>query len=151
MRNKQTLDNFEEFSAFEYAKRLAQWEYDVSSFDGDGLEDEQRKIKDYMASTALRWKFTLQIILAAMDDAYLPVGSIRKKLGASRAAVDTMINECEDAKWIKVKRNKQNHRSVKATELTVKSWINYSRWCSKQSLKLDLSFYGMFINRVHSK
>ena len=151
MRNKNTLDDFKEFTAFEYAKRLALWEDAVSSFDGDGLEDEQRKVINYMASTFLRWRFTILAILATMEGAYIPVGSVRKKLGASRAAVDTILNECEDAKWLKVKRNKQNYRSIKATEITVKSWINYSRWCSGQSKELDLSFYGLLLNRVHSK
>ena len=150
MENKKTLKGFRDYSSFEYSKRLARWEYEVSTFNGDGLEDEQHKIMKYIMSTNLRWRFSLTAILTAMDGVYLQLACIRKELGASRAAIDTMVNELEEAGWLLVKRDKKNHRSVQASELTVKTWIKYCRWASLKSAKHDLSFHGLLVNRVHS-
>lgn len=121
-----------------YARKTAEFELEV----GDGERfircTKQKEIQAYGMSTVLRSRFTKMAVLAAFNDDYLPVSTIRKRLGASRAALDVMINECEDAGWIRVKRNKQKHRHIQATEILVENWMTYVAHVKSMSDKYKL-------------
>jgi len=108
-----------------YARNMAEYELEVG--DGDRFIDcaKEKEIQVYGMSTVLRGRFLKMAIVAAFNDDYVTVTKVRQRLGASRAALDVMINECEDAGWIRVKRNKQNYRSIQAAEILVENWIAY--------------------------
>ena len=111
MKTKKEIKSFESYLQFEYAKRLAKWEIEVSIYDFEKFyvtNKDQAEIIYYMLSTNLRWAFMLHAIIAGMDSTFVTATATRKKLGASRAAVDAMIKECEEAEWITVMRNKNN-------------------------------------------
>lgn len=108
-----------------YARKCAEYELEVG--DGERFIDcsKEKEIQAYAMSTVLRGRFLKMAIVAAFKDDYVPVTKVRQRLGASRAALDVMINECEDAGWIRVRRNKQNYRSIQATEILLKNWMDY--------------------------
>jgi hypothetical protein len=40
--------------------------------------------------------------------------------------MDVMVKECEEAKWISVKRNKQGHRRIQGTDIIVTCMLQYT-------------------------
>ena len=108
-----------------YARKTAEYELEVG--DGERFIEcaKLKEIQAYGMSTVFRGRFMKMTIVAALRDDYVAVSTVRKRLGASRAALDVMVNECEEAGWIRVKRNKQNYRRIQATEILVENWMDY--------------------------
>ena len=73
----------------------------------------------------------MRMIVAKMDDAYEQAGVTLQQLGCSRAALDTMITECKDAKWLNVRKNKQGYRSLQATDIVVECWLGYADYVTR--------------------
>lgn len=124
----------------EYARRLAMYELEVYGTDRDKYMDAtQAKIRRYCMSTKNKRRFIMTACLAALNSEYHWVVNTRKEIGVSRAAIDTMVNDCEAANWIRVKRNKQNYRSIQATEVTLETWFNYADFVKSVSKKTGLA------------
>ena len=154
MKSKKKLNDFAGDLQFEYAKRLAKWEIEVSVFDcwkSYITDKDQIEIIHYMLSTNLRWTFMLHTIVAAMDSTFVTVTDTRKKLGASRAAIDTMVNECEEAGWINVKRDKKNYRHIQATEISIQTWVRFAQMNSDLSNDLRLSQIGNVLQEIRTE
>ena len=64
----------------------------------------KRRIKEYSLSSQNRRKFLMYCIRAQLENDYLLVTDLIKLIGISRAGAETMIKECEEANWIKIKR-----------------------------------------------
>lgn len=155
MKTKKTvLNEFAGDLQFEYAKRLAKWEIEVSIYDfGKSYitDKDQIEIIHYMLSTNLRWAFMLHAIIAGMDSTFVTVSDTRKKLGASRAAVDAMIKECQEAGWITVMRNKNNYRHVQATEISIQTWVKFAQMNSDLSCDLRLAVISNVLQEIRTE
>ena len=88
----------------------------------------KRKIKEYSLSSQNRRKFLMYCIRARLENDYLLVTELIKLIGISRAGAETMIKECEEAKWIVVKRFNKNRRSIQASDITVETYQDYCNW-----------------------
>ena len=71
----------------------------------------KRRIKEYSLSSQNRRKF-LMCIRAQLESDYLLVSDLIKLIGISRAGAETMIKECEEAHWIKIKRGNGNQQNT---------------------------------------
>ena len=154
MKSKKEIKDFAGVLQFEYAKRLAKWEIEVSVYDYEQFyitNKDQLEIIHYMLSTNLRWAFMLHAIIAGMDSTFVTASDTRKKLGASRAAVDAMIKECQEAGWITVVRNKNNYRHIQATELSIQMWVRFSQMNSDLSYDLRLSAISNVLQEIRSE
>ena len=154
MKTKKELNVFAGDLQFEYAKRLAKWEIEVSVYDYEQIyitNKDQIEIIHYMLSTNLRWAFMLHAIIAGMDSTFVTATATRKKLGASRAAVDAMIKECEEAEWITVMRNKNNYRHIQATELSIQMWVRFAQMNSDISNDLRLSVISNVLQEIRTE
>ena len=154
MKTKRELKDFAGDLQFEYAKRLAKWEIEVSVYDFGNFyitNKDQIEIIHYMLSTNLRWTFMLHTIVAAMDSTFVTVTDTRKKLGASRAAIDTMVNECVEAEWITVKRDKKNYRHIQATEISIQTWVQFAQMNSDLSDELRLSVISNVLQEIRTE
>ena len=58
-------------------------------------------------------------IRAQLENDYLLVSDLIKLIGISRAGAETMIKECEEAYWIKIKRGNGSQREIQADDITV--------------------------------
>ena len=154
MKTKKEIKSFESYLQFEYAKRLAKWEIEVSIYDFEKFyvtNKDQAEIIYYMLSTNLRWAFMLHTIIAKMDSTFVTVSDTRKKLGASRAAVDAMIKECQEAGWITVMRNKNNYRHIQATELSIQTWVQFAQMNSDLSCDLRLAVISNVLQEIRTE
>ena len=154
MKSKKELNEFAGDLQFEYAKRLAKWEIEVSVYDYEKFyitDKDQLEIINYMLSTNLRWAFMLHSIIAGMDSTFVTASDTRKKLGASRAAVDAMIKECKEAGWITVMRNKNNYRRIQATEISIQMWIRFAQMNSDLSNELRLSVISNVLQEIRTE
>ena len=154
MKNKKELKEFAGDLQFEYAKRLAKWEIEVSVYDYEQVyvtNKDQIEIIHYMLSTNLRWSFMLHAIIAGMDSTFVTASATRKKLGASRAAVDAMIKECEEAGWLTVMRNKNNYRHLQATEISIQMWVRFAQMNSDLSNDLRLSVISNVLQEIRTE
>ena len=154
MKSKKELNEFAGDLQFEYAKRLAKWEIEVSVYDYEKFyitNKDQLEIINYMLSTNLRWAFMLHAIIAGMDSTFVTASDTRKKLGASRAAVDAMIKECNEAGWITVMRNKNNYRRIQATEISIQMWIRFAQMNSDLSNELRLSVISNVLQEIRTE
>ena len=155
MKNKKELKDFAGDLQFEYAKRLAKWEIEVSIHDFEKnsyiTNKDQIEIIHYMLSTNLRWAFMLHAIIAGMDSTFVTASDTRKKLGASRAAVDAMIKECNEAGWITVMRNKNNYRHIQATELSIQTWVQFAQMNSDLSCDLRLAVISNVLQEIRTE
>ena len=89
---------------------------EIKTVEGSRFIDNvtKRKIKEYSLSSQNRRKFLMYCIRAQLENDYLLVTDLIKLIGISRAAAETMIKECEEANWIKIKRDKGNRRKIQA-------------------------------------
>ena len=114
-------------------------------------DKDQIEIIHYMLSTNLRWAFMLHAIIAGMDSTFVTVSDTRKKLGASRAAVDAMIKECQEAGWITVMRNKNNYRHVQATEISIQTLVKFAQMNSDLSCDLRLAVISNVLQEIRTE
>ena len=88
----------------------------------------KRKIKEYSLSSEKRRRFLMYCIRAKLEDDHLLVKDIMKLISISRAGAETMIKECEEANWIKIKRCLRNRRKIQAADITVETYADYCDW-----------------------
>ena len=124
----------------EYARRLASYEIELSEGERRIDSAELLKIQEYSMSTSLRRRFLMHTIVAHLDGNYADVSNTKKLLCTSRAAMDTMVKETGDAGWIHIKRNKQKHRSIQATEIVVECWLGYADFVTHLANKYNLNY-----------
>ena len=108
-----------------YALALAKLE--LAQHTGALRTSENVKLVNYFTSTTNRRAFGIKCVVCAINCNDCTPSNIAKELGVSMNALDTMINECEDAGWITVKRNKHNYRRVRAAKVLVDEWVSYSK------------------------
>ena len=112
----------------EWMRRLLNIEIKIA--EGSRLIDNvtKRRIKEYSLSSQNRRKFLMYCIRAAIEDDYLSVTKLIRSIGVSRAAMETMIKECQQAEWIIIKRGKGNQRRIQAAYITVETYADYCDW-----------------------
>ncbi|MDA7592859.1 MarR family transcriptional regulator [Rhodobacteraceae bacterium] len=108
----------------------------------------KRKIKEYSLSSQNRRKFLMYCIRAQLENDYLLVSELIKLIGISRAGAETMIKECEEAKWIIVKRCKKHRRKIQASDITVETYQDYCSWLWKIINKTDMRSLSGSINEI---
>ncbi len=130
----------------EYARKLALFEFETMSGGREIGESADKTLRDWSMSTRNKRQFFVLCTIATMHNHYKPTSELLKLLGISRAALDTMIADCEAEGWINVKRNKQGHRRVQATEIAVQTWFEYSNWIKEKSF--DYKFHHLHASIV---
>ena len=108
----------------------------------------KRKIKEYSLSSQNRRKFLMYCIRAQLENDYLLVTDLIKMVGISRAGAETMIKECEQANWIKIKRSNGNRRRIQAADITVETYADYCGWLWEIINKLDMRNLSASINEI---
>jgi len=134
---RKELTNASDILRLQYARNVSLLEIELNKGLPKAEDELLEELLNYSASTSNRRNFLLHCIVAKIDNAYIAVGDTRKLIDISRAAMDIMIKECEDAKWISVKRNRQGHRRVQGTDLAVRSMLHYTDHLSKLVQKHD--------------
>jgi len=69
-------------------------------------------------------------------------------VGISRAGAETMIKECEQANWIKIKRSNGNRRRIQAADITVETYADYCGWLWGIINKSDMRNLSASINEI---
>ena len=108
----------------------------------------KRKIKEYSLSSQNRRKFLMYCIRAQLESNYLLVSDLIKLIGISRAGAETMIKECEEANWIKIKRENGNRRKIQAADITVETYADYCSWLWGIINESDLRGLSTSINEI---
>ena len=108
----------------------------------------KRRIKEYSLSSQNRRKFLMYCIRAQLENDYLLVSDLIKLIGISRAGAETMIKECEEAHWIKVKRGNGNQRKIQAADITVETYADYCNWLWGIINESDLRGLSTSINEI---
>ena len=92
----------------------------------------------------------MYIIRATYEDTPLTVSQLVKLLGCSRQAIETMIKECNEAKWIKIDRDEKGLRSLSANKVLIDSYENYTNWLWSVYDKLELRNLSIHISQMQS-
>ena len=108
----------------------------------------KRKIKEYSLSSQKRRKFLMYCIRAHLENDYLLVKDLIKLIGISRAGAETMIKECEEANWIRIKRCDKNRRKIQATDITVETYADYCDWLWEIIDKSEMRNLSASINEI---
>ena len=108
----------------------------------------KRKIKEYSLSSQNRRKFLMYCIRAYLENDYLLVSDLIKLVGISRAGAETMIKECEEANWIKIKRSNGNQREIQASDITVETYKEYCDWLWEIINKSEMRSLSSSINEL---
>ena len=108
----------------------------------------KRKIKEYSLSSQNRRKFLMYCIRAQLENDYLLVTDLIKMVGISRAGAETMIKECEQANWIKIKRSNGNRRRIQAADITVETYADYCDWLWGIINKSEMRSLSASINEI---
>lgn len=127
----------------EYAKRTCEFEIDLEMVSPQHENEFVNQVRAWSTSTPNRRCFLMCCTIAALDDTYMPVSTIRKRLDISRATIDTMINECEEAGWITVKRDKKGHRSLRSEDCTVECMLTYLEFLHTCVAKYDINSFSV--------
>ena len=83
-----------------------------------------------------------------LENDYLLVTDLIKLIGISRAGAETMIKECEEANWIKIKRGKNNRRQIQAADITVETYADYCDWLWEIIDKSNMRNLSASINEI---
>lgn len=121
----QKLKQATETIRYQYAKAVALTEIELASMETQYRNRQHQKIRDWVMSTLNRRTFMLHGIVANFMGHHVSTTAVRKSLGISRAALDSMVRECEEANWMTVQRNSQGHRSIQATDPVMECWLMY--------------------------
>ena len=123
---------------------------EIKTVEGSRFIDNvtKRKIKEYSLSSQNRRKFLMYCIRAQLENDYLLVTDLIKMVGISRAAAETMIKECEQANWIKIKRSNGNRRRIQAADITVETYADYCGWLWEIINKSDMRNLSASINEI---
>ena len=90
----------------------------------------------------------MYIIRATYEDTSLTVTQLVKLLGCSRQAIETMIIDCADAKWIKVEKSERNLRSLTANKILIESYEKYTDWLWSVYDSLELRGLSIHISQL---
>ncbi len=123
---------------------------EIKTVEGSRFIDNvtKRKIKEYSLSSQNRRKFLMYCIRATLENDYLLVTDLIKLVGVSRAAAETMIKECEDAGWIKIKRGNSNRRRIQAADITVETYEDYCDWLWRLIYESNMRNLSASINEI---
>ena len=132
----------------EWTKRNLEVEIKIAEGGRITFSTEERKIKEYSISSINRRRFLMYIIRATYEDTSLTVTQLVKLLGCSRQAVETMIIDCADAKWIKVEKSERNLRSLTANKILIESYEKYTDWLWSVYDSLELRNLSIHISQL---
>ena len=132
----------------EWTKRNLEVEIKIAEGGRITFSTEERKIKEYSISSINRRRFLMYIIRATYEDTSLTVTQLVKLLGCSRQAIETMIIDCADAKWIKVEKSERNLRSLTANKILIESYEKYTDWLWSVYDSLELQNLSIHIAQL---
>ena len=132
----------------EWTKRNLEVEIKIAEGGRITFSTEERKIKEYSISSINRRRFLMYIIRATYEDTSLTVTQLVKLLGCSRQAIETMIIDCADAKWIKVDKSERNLRSLTANKILIESYEKYTDWLWSVYDSLELRNLSIHISQL---
>ena len=132
----------------EWTKRNLEVEIKIAEGGRITFPTEERKIKEYSISSINRRRFLMYIIRATYEDTSLTVTQLVKLLGCSRQAIETMIIDCADAKWIKVEKSERNLRSLTANKILIESYEKYTDWLWSVYDSLELRNLSIHISQL---
>ena len=132
----------------EWTKRNLEVEIKIAEGGRITFSTEERKIKEYSISSINRRRFLMYIIRATYEDTSLTVTQLVKLLGCSRQAIETMIIDCADAKWIKVEKSERNLRSLSANKILIESYEKYTDWLWSVYDSLELRNISIHISQL---
>ena len=132
----------------EWTKRNLEVEIKIAEGGRLTFSTEERKIKEYSISSINRRRFLMYIIRATYEDTSLTVTQLVKLLGCSRQAIETMIIDCADAKWIKVEKSERNLRSLTANKILIESYEKYTDWLWSVYDSLELRNLSIHISQL---
>jgi len=121
----------------EYARMLCKFEIKVATGERHVLCESKRAVQEYAMSTSNKRFFMVHNCLARLEGKYISVEETRKLIGVSRAAMDTMCNECHAAGWIFLDKNKRGHRRMKAADITLECWLDYADFINSLVDEMD--------------
>ena len=132
----------------EWTKRNLEVEIKIAEGGRITFSTEERKIKEYSISSINRRRFLMYIIRATYEDTSLTVTQLVKLLGCSRQAIETMIIDCADAKWIKVEKSERNLRFLSANKILIESYEKYTDWLWAVYDSLELRNLSIHISQL---
>ena len=132
----------------EWTKKNLEVEIKIAEGGRITFSTEERKIKEYSISSINRRRFLMYIRRATYEDTSLTVTQLVKLLGCSRQAIETMIIDCADAKWIKVEKSERNLRSLTANKILIESYEKYTDWLWSVYDSLELRNLSIHISQL---
>ena len=132
----------------EWTKKNLEVEIKIAEGGRITFSTEERKIKEYSISSINRRRFLMYIIRATYEDTSLTVTQLVKLLGCSRQAIETMIIDCADAKWIKVEKSERNLRFLTANKILIESYEKYTDWLWSVYDSLELRNLSIHISQL---
>lgn len=135
----------------DYARRTCELEIDLEMLKRPPHENEcVNQVRAWATSTPKRRCFVMCCTIAALEDTYMSVATIRKRLDVSRATIDTMINECEEAGWISVKRDERGHRSLRSEDCAVECMLTYIEFLHTLVNKYDINNFSVAYSQLQN-
>tara|TARA_R110002012_G_scaffold51785_6_gene133490 strand:+ start:1259 stop:1729 length:471 start_codon:yes stop_codon:yes gene_type:complete len=138
----ETSENFIAIQALrkEYARKLLMLELHMANKKNDNTAvecDVKEGIREYCMSTPNRRNFIMHCCLATLNNKCISVSDTQKLLGMTDPGMRDMIKECVEKKRILLEKNKAGHRRVKATEITLETWMDYADYMNIMVDKFD--------------
>lgn len=124
----------------EYARKLLMLELHMSTVRNDNKASEckhKTAIRKYCMSTPNKRNFIMHCCLATLNNKCISVSDTTKLLRMSDAGITPIVNDCFDAGWILLDKDKSGVRRVKATEITIETWLDYADYMNIMVDKFD--------------
>ena len=88
----------------------------------------EREIMNYSRNSANRRKFFMHVLRGTYKNHAITASQLVQEIGCAARTVETIISECDDAKWIKIYKFNNGHRHITAMPILIETYENYTHW-----------------------
>ena len=88
----------------------------------------EREIMNYSRNSANRRKFFMHVLRSTYLDHAITASQLKEEIGCALRTVETIIKECDEAKWVEIYKCNKGHRHIKAMPILIETYENYTHW-----------------------
>ena len=131
-----------------YAGKLNEFEFSLSSQVLDDVSAEEQKLIDWTLSTYVRRYFMVLIVDRTFKGEHILLSECAKLLGVSRNSADLLFNDTVPQGWILCERNDRGWRQLKASDMLVNLQLRYADRMHNKSSEIGLCGAGIALKQA---
>ena len=93
----------------------------------------------------------MHVLRGTYKDHAITASQLKKEIGCAGRTVETIIKECEEAKWVEIYKCDKGHRHIKAMPILIETYENYTEWLWQALEKTGLRRLGSAVSELQKQ